>query len=174
MVYRTQHYVEGPGIVVSGREDSVSRQIRLSGMLLSILSTGRLPVPSATELTQTLQHRVACRMFVYFRHRHLARCWCSMVGMMLLTCTRQLCQVNLTHKDNSSSVATGVIQCSEKDEFAYQEMIAHLPLCGLAVRAAGPHCTMHCLMFEQVWWICQHDTWTCAGAPKEGTGCWGW
>ena len=29
---------------------------------------------------------------------------------------------------------TGVIQCTEKDEFAYQEMIAHLPLCGLTVR----------------------------------------
>ena len=27
----------------------------------------------------------------------------------------------------------GVIQCTEKDEFAYQEMITHLPLCGLAV-----------------------------------------
>lgn len=29
-------------------------------------------------------------------------------------------------------VLDGVIQCTEKDEFAYQEMIAHLPLCGLA------------------------------------------
>lgn len=28
-------------------------------------------------------------------------------------------------------VLDGVIQCTEKDEFAYQEMIAHLPLCGL-------------------------------------------
>jgi len=26
-------------------------------------------------------------------------------------------------------VLDGVIQCTEKDEFSYQEMIAHLPLC---------------------------------------------
>ena len=32
---------------------------------------------------------------------------------------------------------TGVIQCTEKDEFAYQEMIAHLPLCGLTVSVAA-------------------------------------
>jgi spermidine synthase len=28
----------------------------------------------------------------------------------------------------------GVIQCTERDEFSYQEMIAHLPLCALEVR----------------------------------------
>ena len=27
----------------------------------------------------------------------------------------------------------GVIQCTERDEFSYQEMIAHLPLCALEV-----------------------------------------
>ena len=27
----------------------------------------------------------------------------------------------------------GVIQCTERDEFSYQEMIAHLPLCALQV-----------------------------------------
>lgn len=29
----------------------------------------------------------------------------------------------------------GVIQCTERDEFSYQEMIAHLPLCALEVRS---------------------------------------
>lgn len=29
----------------------------------------------------------------------------------------------------------GVIQCTEQDEFSYQEMIAHLPLCALEVRS---------------------------------------
>ncbi len=28
----------------------------------------------------------------------------------------------------------GVIQCTERDEFSYQEMIAHIPLCALEVR----------------------------------------
>lgn len=27
----------------------------------------------------------------------------------------------------------GVIQCTERDEFSYQEMITHLPLCALEV-----------------------------------------
>ena len=31
----------------------------------------------------------------------------------------------------------GVIQCTDRDEFAYQEMIAHLPVCALPVRP-GP------------------------------------
>lgn len=26
-------------------------------------------------------------------------------------------------------VLDGIIQCTERDEFAYQEMIAHIPLC---------------------------------------------
>lgn len=30
-------------------------------------------------------------------------------------------------------VLDGAIQCTERDEFSYQEMIAHLPLCALAV-----------------------------------------
>ena len=30
---------------------------------------------------------------------------------------------------------TGVIQATERDEFAYQEMIAHLPMCALEVRS---------------------------------------
>ena len=34
----------------------------------------------------------------------------------------------------------GVIQCTEKDEFAYQEMIAHLPLCGIAVSKLQINC----------------------------------
>lgn len=32
-------------------------------------------------------------------------------------------------------VLDGAIQCTERDEFSYQEMIAHLPLCALAVRS---------------------------------------
>lgn len=28
---------------------------------------------------------------------------------------------------------TGVIQCTNRDEFSYQEMIAHLPVCALEV-----------------------------------------
>jgi hypothetical protein len=30
----------------------------------------------------------------------------------------------------------GVIQCTDRDEFSYQEMITHLPACSLAVRKA--------------------------------------
>ncbi len=45
------------------------------------------------------------------------------------------CAHQHVHTDKGGLHMTGVIQCSEKDEFAYQEMIAHLPLCGLAVSA---------------------------------------
>lgn len=31
-------------------------------------------------------------------------------------------------------VLDGAIQCTERDEFSYQEMISHLPLCALKVR----------------------------------------
>jgi hypothetical protein len=31
-------------------------------------------------------------------------------------------------------VLDGAIQCTDRDEFAYQEMIAHLPVCALPVR----------------------------------------
>lgn len=31
-------------------------------------------------------------------------------------------------------VLDGVIQCTDKDEFSYQEMITHLPTCSLKVR----------------------------------------
>ena len=34
-------------------------------------------------------------------------------------------------------VLDGVIQATERDEFSYQEMIAHLPLCALPVRCSG-------------------------------------
>ena len=41
----------------------------------------------------------------------------------------------------------GVIQCTEKDEFAYQEMIAHLPLCGLAVsRICATYAFVHVIV----------------------------
>ena len=33
-------------------------------------------------------------------------------------------------------VLDGVIQVTERDEFSYQEMITHLPLCALPVRCA--------------------------------------
>jgi spermidine synthase len=32
-------------------------------------------------------------------------------------------------------VLDGVIQCTDKDEFSYQEMITHLPVCALKVGA---------------------------------------
>ena len=44
----------------------------------------------------------------------------------------------------------GVIQCTERDEFSYQEMIAHLPLCALEVRSCVPGippCLMCLTMF---------------------------
>ena len=31
----------------------------------------------------------------------------------------------------------GVIQCTDRDEFSYQEMITHLPLCSLQVGLGG-------------------------------------
>ncbi len=34
-------------------------------------------------------------------------------------------------------VLDGVIQVTERDEFSYQEMITHLPLCALPVRSVG-------------------------------------
>lgn len=30
----------------------------------------------------------------------------------------------------------GVIQCTDHDEFSYQEMMVHIPMCGLAVSGA--------------------------------------
>lgn len=41
-------------------------------------------------------------------------------------------------------MTAGVIQATDRDEFSYQEMIAHLPLCALEVRyhasAPGASC----------------------------------
>ena len=39
----------------------------------------------------------------------------------------------------------GVIQCTERDEFSYQEMIAHIPLCALEVRSLCHPGTPHVL-----------------------------
>jgi hypothetical protein len=51
----------------------------------------------------------------------------------------------------------GVIQATERDEFSYQEMIAHLPLCALQVPLFTSHAhstdTLHasaCLLFRIV------------------------
>lgn len=33
-------------------------------------------------------------------------------------------------------VLDGVIQCTDRDEFSYQEMMAHLPMCALEVGGA--------------------------------------
>lgn len=40
----------------------------------------------------------------------------------------------------------GVIQCTERDEFSYQEMIAHIPLCALEVRSLCHPGTPHVLI----------------------------
>ena len=40
----------------------------------------------------------------------------------------------------------GVIQCTERDEFSYQEMIAHIPLCALEVRSLCHPGTSHVLI----------------------------
>jgi spermidine synthase len=34
-------------------------------------------------------------------------------------------------------VLDGVIQCTDRDEFSYQEMMAHLPLCALQVMGSA-------------------------------------
>ncbi len=39
-----------------------------------------------------------------------------------------------THTWSVHSLPTGVIQCTNRDEFSYQEMITHLPMCALEVR----------------------------------------
>ena len=92
----------------------------------------------------------ACRMSAYFRLRLLARYWCWTVRALPLSCAR--CLHRCVHTDKWVLHMTGVIQCSEKDEFAYQEMIAHLPLCGLAVRAAFQCCaTVCCLSLKFAW-----------------------
>jgi hypothetical protein len=83
-------------------------------------------------------------MSVYFRPRLLARYWCWMVRTSSLSCAHRFHQCEYT--DKWGLHITGVIQCSEKDEFAYQEMIAHLPLCGLAVRAGCQCCATVCAM----------------------------
>jgi len=87
----------------------------------------------------------ACRMSAYFRPRLLAKYWCWMVCMLPLACAHHLHQCVYT--DKWGLHMTGVIQCSEKDEFAYQEMIAHLPLCGLAVRAGFQCCALVCFVY---------------------------
>lgn len=45
-------------------------------------------------------------------------------------------------------VLDGAIQCTERDEFSYQEMISHLPLCSLEVRACV------CLASTRRWLEC--------------------
>ncbi len=50
-------------------------------------------------------------------------------------------------------VLDGVIQTTDRDEFSYQEMIVHLPLCSLPVRARrhwGHRCTCATRQFERV------------------------
>ena len=42
-------------------------------------------------------------------------------------------------------VLDGVIQCTDKDEFSYQEMITHLPTCSLKVR--------QCYFNREIAWI---------------------
>ncbi len=37
----------------------------------------------------------------------------------------------------------GVIQCTDRDEFSYQEMITHLPTCSLPVSQRGTCFPMH-------------------------------
>ena len=39
-------------------------------------------------------------------------------------------------------VLDGVIQVTERDEFSYQEMITHLPLCALPVSFVSPCCAI--------------------------------
>lgn len=70
-----------------------------------------------------------------------------MVRTSPLSCAH--CAHQCLHTDKRGLHMTGVIQCSEKDEFAYQEMIAHLPLCGLAVRAGFQwFATVCCMSFN--------------------------
>lgn len=44
--------------------------------------------------------------------------------------------VACAHVPCSVPLNAGVIQCSDRDEFSYQEMMAHIPLCAMDVSAA--------------------------------------
>lgn len=48
---------------------------------------------------------------------------------MLSMCLTLCYDVNFSETYGNVLVLDGVIQCTERDEFAYQEMIANLPLC---------------------------------------------
>ena len=61
----------------------------------------------------------------------------------------------------------GVIQATERDEFSYQEMITHLPLCALRVRPPGdkvlPWSASDGLVFRLWVSVCQHG---CPGSSR--------
>ena len=58
---------------------------------------------------------------------------CS-VESLLQHCCLLCCKCEgVTRAVSGSCCSTGVIQCTERDEFSYQEMITHLPLCALKV-----------------------------------------
>lgn len=60
-------------------------------------------------------------------------------------------------------VLDGVIQCTERDEFSYQEMIANLPLCSHPNPRKVPHCPGFGpelgVLKKQVWLTLGEDVW---------------
>lgn len=60
-------------------------------------------------------------------------------------------------------VLDGVIQCTERDEFSYQEMIANLPLCSHPNPRKVPHCPGFDpelgVLKKQVWLTLGEDVW---------------
>ena len=56
------------------------------------------------------------------------------------------------------SAPSGVIQCTDRDEFSYQEMITHLPVCSLRVReytaaALQARNLALCVHGMPTWWL---------------------
>ena len=93
------------------------------------------------------------------------------------------CSLDMRRMAKRHVCGPGVIQCTEKDEFAYQEMIAHLPLCGLAVSSVKQCCQVRIntgskrnsvpITFQQAW--TSSVTASClAGSAQKGIGCWWW
>jgi hypothetical protein len=50
-------------------------------------------------------------------------------------------------------VLDGVIQCTDRDEFAYQEMMTHLPMCTLEARGGGGHMRRGCWRQRVCGWV---------------------
>lgn len=133
MVYGAKHNVAWSGLVFSHQGGTLSRPQQVSGMGDKRVVLRAAPYSAAHDrhmahTWHTCSYRQDVAVFktdafgnvLVLDGTHMwLSCDCSAVLLLQLHCT--------TYHH------TGVIQCTNRDEFSYQEMITHLPMCALEV-----------------------------------------